>query len=151
MDEQQVWSFISSRTKMIVTFVMPDGYPHATPVWFVFDSGKIYFRTQMNKKKTALAGSGKVCCVFEEGEKYLEQRGCVLWGSCRALEQGQLTEKIEGALGEKYALLRWKPGEMPSWWVEERTKDRRVYFEISPMKVSSWDNRKVSTRQEGPS
>lgn len=149
MDDASAWAFISSCTKMIVTFVMPDGYPHATPVWFVLLNGKIYFRSQKNKRKTTLARSAKVCCVFEEGEKYTEQRGCVLWGACKVLAQEQFVEEIEKRLAEKYGHLRWKPGEVSSRWVEDRAKDRKVYFAVDPIKISSWDNRKIAVRQMG--
>ncbi|MDE1858105.1 MAG: pyridoxamine 5'-phosphate oxidase family protein [Thaumarchaeota archaeon] len=151
MDEAEVWAFISSLTKMIVTFSMPDGYPHATPVWFVLREGKIYFRSQMNKTKSRLAGNGKVCCVFEDGEKYTEQRGCIVWGECKPLEPGPITANVEALLGQKYGGLRWGAGDMPSWWISDRTKDTRVYFEITPAKVSSWDNRKLSAMSERPS
>ena len=144
MDEDQVWSFIASRNKMIVAFAMPDGYPHATPVWFVLHEGKVYFRSQKNKRKSALARTGKVCCVFEEGEKYTEQRGCIIWGDCRPLDQGELMGTVESLLAKKYGSLRWGAGDMPSWWINDRTKDQKVYFQITPTKVSSWDNHKLS-------
>lgn len=146
MDEHEVWSFVGSRNKTVIAFTMPDGYPHATPVWFVLHEGSICFRSQTNKVKSSLATTGKVCCVFEDGEKYTEQRGCIVWGDCKVLVPGRLAETVESLLAKKYGGLRWGPSDMPSWWLGERAKDRWAYFQVTPVRVSSWDNRKLSRK-----
>lgn len=142
MTEDEVWKMIDSAVKMIVSFTMDDGYPHSTPVWFCVMGGKIYFRSQNNKVKLRLAHDGKACCVWEEGVAQRELRGVVMWGKARVVDSQELQEKAADALAEKYGSLFWKKADVPDW-LKKREGGKSI-VEIEPVKISSWDNRKVA-------
>ena len=140
----ELWRFIASKEKVYVAFPMEGGYPHVSPMWFCVLDGRIYLRTHDYKVKTRLAESGRACCTLDEGTRYVELRGATIWGRTRIVAEPGLVARVEEAMDAKYELMQWKPGEMPRWWVKERKAEARAYIEITPEKVSSWDNTRVA-------
>ncbi|MDG6941407.1 MAG: pyridoxamine 5'-phosphate oxidase family protein [Nitrososphaerota archaeon] len=143
--EADIWRFVASKEKLYVAFSMESGYPHVTPMWFCILDGKLYLRTHDYKVKAKLAGSGKACCTLDEGSRYVELRGVVIWGQTRVVKGGELVERIEKAMRTKYRDKQWRASEMPEWWVRERRAEKRAYVEIVPVRISSWDNHRVCT------
>lgn len=143
MSEEEIWKFLGSQGKIYVAFTMPDGYPHASPIWFCIENKRIYMRTHDYKVKTALAKSGKACCVIDDGYAYRELRGVIIWGRSRVISDPDLKDHINAVLDKKYLNQQWKPSEMPGRWVEERRREKRAFIEVIPERIASWDNRKV--------
>lgn len=142
--EDEVWRFIDSKDKVYVAFPMENGYPHVTPMWYCVLGKKLYLRTQDYKVKARLAKSGRVCCTLDEGSRYVELRGVVIWGRARVVSEPELAVRIEKVMRMRYRDQQWKSSEMPGWWVQERKAEKRVYIEIIPEKMSSWDNSKIA-------
>jgi nitroimidazol reductase NimA-like FMN-containing flavoprotein (pyridoxamine 5'-phosphate oxidase superfamily) len=143
MSEDEVWRFLDSQGKIYVAFTMPDGYPHVSPIWFCVENKRIYMRTHDYKVKTALAKSGKACCVIDDGYAYRELRGVIVWGRSRVITDTDLKDHINAILDKKYLKQQWKPSEMPSRWVEERRLEKRAFIEVIPERIDSWDNGRV--------
>ncbi len=141
--DDEVWRFIDSREKVYVAFPMENGYPHVTPIWFCVLDKKLYLRTQDYKVKTRLAKAGKACCTLDDGSRYVELRGVVIWGKSRLVLEEGLVDRIEKTMRVKYKDQQWKASEMPYWWVKERRAESRSYIEIVPTKISSWDNSRI--------
>jgi hypothetical protein len=93
--------------------------------------------------KVSLAARGKACVVIDDGDKYRELRGAVMWGKSRIVTEKKLIARVNGLFEGKYSERQWKADEMPADWVKERNKERRAFIEFVPEKVDSWDNRKV--------
>ena len=142
--EGEVWRFIDSREKAYVAFPMVNGYPHVTPMWCCVLDKRLYLRTQDYKVKAKLARSGKVCCTLDVGNRYVELRGVVIWGQARVVTEPELAERVEKIMRMRYKNQQWKSSEMPEWWVRERKAEKRAYIEIVPVKMSSWDNDRIS-------
>ena len=134
---------MDSKEKLYVAFPMENGYPHVTPVWFCVLDKKLYLRTQDYKMKTRLAKAGKACCALDEGRRYLELRGVVIWGRSGVVTEQKLIDRIEKIMRMKYREQQWRASEMPTWWVQERKQEKRAYIEITPTKISSWDNGRI--------
>ena len=143
MDEKEIWSFISSQSKIFAAFPMNDGYPHLSPVWFCVLKGVVYLRTHDYKVKTQLAERGKACLSIDEGESYRELKGVVLWGHSRLVTDSKTISIVERVMEKKYRNWQWKASEMPSDWVDERRNENRAYIKVVPERVSSWDNSKI--------
>ncbi|MDE1853993.1 MAG: pyridoxamine 5'-phosphate oxidase family protein [Thaumarchaeota archaeon] len=139
----EVWRFIDDREKLYVAFVMENGDPHVTPVWFCVLDKKLYLRTQDYKVKTRLAKAGRACCTLDDGRRYRELRGVVIWGRSRVVTERGLIDRIERVMRIRYCDQQWKSSEMPGWWVQERKAEKRAYIEIMPTKMSSWDNSRI--------
>ena len=143
MSRKEVWEFLRTQRRVYLGFTMTNGYPHVTPIWFVIADDKVYMRAQDYKVKVGLAAKGKACVVIDDGDKYRELRGVVMWGRSRIVSQRNLVERVEELFEAKYSGRQWKADEMPEEWVKERAKEKRAYIEFVPEKVDSWDNGKL--------
>jgi len=143
MSSDEVWMFLKSQRRVYLGFSMESGYPHVTPIWFVIMGEKVYMRAQDYKVKVGLAAKGKACVVIDDGDKYRELRGAVMWGRSRLVSEKELVAEITELFEAKYSDHQWKADEMPREWVAERNKEKRAFIEFVPEKVDSWDNRKV--------
>lgn len=143
MSRPEVWSFLGSQRRVYLGFAMDSGYPHVTPIWFVVRGERVYMRAQDYKVKVGLAAKGKACVVIDDGDRYRELRGVVMWGKSRLVTEEKLISELTEAFEEKYSERQWKAEEMPKEWVKERMTERRAFIELVPEKVDSWDNRKV--------
>ena len=149
MTRREVWSFLRSQRRVYLGFSMDDGFPHVTPIWFVTIGEVVYMRAQDYKVKVGLAAKGKACVVIDEGDKYRELKGAVMWGRCKVLTDKKLIAKVNGIFEEKYSERQWKADEMPKAWVKQRMTERRAFIEFVPEKVDSWDNSKVGKARNG--
>ena len=93
MSRKEVWRFLRSRSRVYLGFNMASGYPHVTPIWFVIDGEKVYMRAQDYKVKVGLAAKGRACVVIDDGDKYKELRGVVMWGRSRIISERRLVER----------------------------------------------------------
>jgi nitroimidazol reductase NimA-like FMN-containing flavoprotein (pyridoxamine 5'-phosphate oxidase superfamily) len=143
MSRREVWRFLESQRRVYLGFAMENGYPHVTPIWFVIVGERVYMRAQDYKVKVGLAAKGKACVVIDDGDKYRELRGAVMWGRSRIVSEKKLIARLTELFEAKYAVRQWKASEMPEDWVKERRKENRAFIEFVPEKVDSWDNRKV--------
>lgn len=143
MSRREVWKFLESQRRVYLGFSMETGYPHVTPIWFVVLGDRVYMRAQDYKVKVSLAAKGKACVVIDDGDRYRELKGVVMWGRSRVLRDGKLIAKVSRMFETRYADRQWKAEEMPARWVRERSKEKRAYIEFVPEKVDSWDNGKV--------
>jgi nitroimidazol reductase NimA-like FMN-containing flavoprotein (pyridoxamine 5'-phosphate oxidase superfamily) len=143
MSRREVWRFLESQRRVYLGFAMENGYPHVTPIWFVVIGERVYMRAQDYKVKVGLAAKGKACVVIDDGDKYRELRGAVMWGRSRIVAGTKLTAKLTELFEAKYSDRQWKAEEMPEEWVRERTREKRAFIEFVPEKVDSWDNCKV--------
>jgi nitroimidazol reductase NimA-like FMN-containing flavoprotein (pyridoxamine 5'-phosphate oxidase superfamily) len=143
MSREEVWRFLESQRRVYLGFSMENGYPHVTPIWFVLIGKRIYMRAQDYKVKVGLAAKGKACVAIDDGDKYRELRGAVMWGRSKIVTDKKLIARVRRLFEEKYSERQWQAEEMPKEWVKERTKEKRAFIEFVPEKVDSWDNRKV--------
>jgi nitroimidazol reductase NimA-like FMN-containing flavoprotein (pyridoxamine 5'-phosphate oxidase superfamily) len=143
MSRGEVWDFLDSQRRVYLGFVMENGFPHVTPIWFVVIGKKVYMRAQDYKVKVGLAARGKACVVIDDGDKYRELRGVVMWGRSRLVTDKRLIAKVTALFETRYSERQWKAEEMPEDWVRERRKEKRAFIEFVPEKVDSWDNSKV--------
>lgn len=143
MSRKEVWSFLESQHRVYLGFAMENGYPHVTPIWFVVLGERLYMRAQSYKVKVGLAANGKACVVIDDGDRYRELRGALMWGRSEIITDKKLIAAVTKLFEAKYLGRQWKAEEMPKDWVKERSKERRAFIEFVPEKVDSWDNRKV--------
>ena len=144
MSEEETWRYLGENDLMFVAFVREDGYPHVTPVWFVADGRKVYYKASSYKMKVRLAATGKVCCAWESGETYPELKGVVLWGRCEVIEDPVKVERVNRLMAERYAGRSWDPARVPEDWAHRQRTESKTIVEISPERTSSWDNSKLN-------
>jgi len=111
MSSDEVWMFLKSQRRVYLGFSMESGYPHVTPIWFVIMGEKVYMRAQDYKVKVGLAAKGKACVVIDDGDKYRELRGAVMWGRSRLVSEKELVAEITELFEAKYSDHQWKADE----------------------------------------
>ena len=143
MASSEAWSFVRGHYTMALSTLDSFGFPHVTPVWYVVNEGKIYFRAQPYKKKIRnLLRKPQVCAVISDGESYSELRGVMIQGLARIVDNEKSKRKqVFSMLAEKYVSRR-DTGKMPRIWQEKYGREHRVVVEITPTNLVSWDNRK---------
>jgi PPOX class probable F420-dependent enzyme len=53
-DPEKLRAFLSEKRNLIVGGVRPDGRPHLTPNWFLYDEGRFYVSTMRSRAKYAI-------------------------------------------------------------------------------------------------
>jgi nitroimidazol reductase NimA-like FMN-containing flavoprotein (pyridoxamine 5'-phosphate oxidase superfamily) len=145
MTSAEVWRFVDSQKVMFVAFVDENEYPHVTPVWHVSIDGTLYFRATSTKVKAKLADHAKVCCTLADGERFTELRGVVIRGRAQVLTDDALIKRCGDLIDEKYVGLRSRDLNVPGRWLAARNAEASSMIEVTPERISSWDNSKLDS------
>ncbi len=141
---EEIDGFLEKGHTLIFTTVDKDGYPHSTPLWYVYMDGHIYTRTlKKSQKAKNVERDPKVCCLVETGERWVDLESVVIRGRAELVQDQATKEKYEAGLGAKYAEFRAPLQKAPSK-VQQHYAQERVYYKIVPEKrIASWYNQKV--------
>jgi nitroimidazol reductase NimA-like FMN-containing flavoprotein (pyridoxamine 5'-phosphate oxidase superfamily) len=145
MTTEEVWDFVDSQKVMYAAFVDENEYPHVTPVWHVSIGELVYFRATSNKVKAKLADNAKVCCTLADGEGFTELRGVVIRGHSRVLDDPELIQRCNELMDAKYTGLRSRDLGVSGRWLAARDSESSTMIEVTPVKISSWDNSKLDS------
>ena len=135
MTDEELESFLNTERTARVGTVSPDGEPHVSPLWFVWNGGRIYFNSLKKSRRDAdLRHGSRVSACVDAGYEYAELRGAVLYG---VLEDAGDVPDIRQAFGDKY----WNGMEIPE------VKSHR-WIVMTPDKIVSWDFKKIPARSD---
>ena len=154
MTEEEAWQFLKSpntRT-LILSTVGPDNVPQATPIYFHIHDGKIYFNAKKDPPKKKLRNilrNPNVCLTTDR----ILPDGSFFWisvsGTARVVANEWSTDPREKAFlraynersSQKYDLgPRFNQGPWSGQTV--KTMMERIYLEVTPFKILSYDVRK---------
>jgi PPOX class probable F420-dependent enzyme len=141
-DAEQLELFDSQRVA-IVTSNGPRGWPHSMPLWYVVRDGEIWVWTFAKSQKVRnLERDPKATVLIEAGEEYTELRGVMIEAEAELIRDfdpvldfaKELTvrysEGIDSVEGDAAAAL-------------EAQAPKRVAIRFEPVRVASWDHRKL--------
>jgi nitroimidazol reductase NimA-like FMN-containing flavoprotein (pyridoxamine 5'-phosphate oxidase superfamily) len=142
MTETEIWDYLKSQKLLYIATITKDGRPHNTPVWYVVEGQKIYFRVQPYKKKLKnMRINTYVSASIASGEKYTQLKGVSILAKCKFLDNEKTISKINEMLLKRYEGER-NYSEMPSEWREKYQNEKRIIVELEPQEIYSWDNSK---------
>ena len=148
MTEDEVAGFLESGHTLIVTTNGAGGYPHAAPMWYVMDDGKIAFRSFTKSQKIVnLSRDSKLTVLLEEGETYAELRGVMVRGTGRLIEDPAYVLDLYGRMSGKYAFAGDTPVPLEGDALEAmfgRFAAKNTAVVVEPESVISWDHRKLA-------
>lgn len=103
MTQEEIQSFLmdSIRTGKLAS-TRTDGRPHVTPIWYVYDNGKLYFNTWHTsiKGKNILRDGRVSICVDEEAPPF---SFVIIEGTAEALDvEGEELVQWAGRIGGRY-------------------------------------------------
>jgi PPOX class probable F420-dependent enzyme len=140
-DEQR--ELIESGRIVVVSSLGPRGWPHVMPLWYVPREGEVWVWTYAKSQKVRnLERDPRATLLIETGTEYNELRGVQIEAEAELIRDidrivgfaRQLTirysEGIESVEGDAAAGL-------------EAQAPKRVAIHFHPMRVATWDHRKL--------
>jgi len=118
----------------------PDGKPHVSALWFVWDGTALWLNSLSNSQRWAnLMRAPQVSVLIDSGEEYLELKGVELVGTVEVVGEVPRTSapnaelaEPERLFGDKYAGGTFTPD------------GRHAWLRLVPDKILSWDFTKTA-------
>jgi PPOX class probable F420-dependent enzyme len=142
MTDDQVTSFLEQCRTATIATIGPGGFPHLVAMWYALHDGRVCFETKARSQKVAnLRRDPTISCSVEAGESYDQLRGVAIEGSASIIDDTSSEEYWAVAVGifERY---QGPYAEEMRPFVEQMM-NKRVVIRIDPIRVRSWDHRKL--------
>jgi len=140
--DEQV-AFLNESHVASLSTVDKDGFPHVVAMIFVARENAI-FMTSWGKAQKVLniRRNPKVGILIEDGTTYADYRGISIRGTCEIIEDpGQVLEIMRLIVGRQMGPAATEP---PPGSLDHIAK--RVALKVTPVKIASWDHRKLGGR-----
>jgi len=122
-------AFLAEERTCRVASAGPDGAPHVTPLWFVWDGEALWLNSLTRSQRwTDLERDPRVAVVVDAGLGYGELRGVEIQGTVEPVEAPTSAPQ---AFADKYA--NGVVGD----------DGRHGWLRLNPEKITSWDFRKM--------
>ena len=128
----------------------PDG-PHVAPVWFVWDGQAIWVYSLTRSQRWAnVSRDPRVAVVVDDGHHYHELHGVEIEGQATVIGPVPRTgRQARTRPSSPSPNAGWRPS--TSAGAGEMTHDgRHAWLRITPLKMVSWDFRKLATLHDKP-
>ena len=150
MSKAEMNSFLEQKLLARFTSIRPDGYPHTTPLWYIWDGEVLWFflgaGVHPRQHIRNLEQNPKLCVVIDRDARLehgglFDAQGVVIRGT------GEVStdEKLQEGIGQK--VLRKYLGVEGEQYVEAALGDgkpgkNRVIVKVRPEQIVTWDFRK---------
>ncbi len=143
LSEDEVQEFLAANMKVQIATIGPDGSPHLTTLFYVVEDGQLAFWTYGRSQKVVnLRRDARISCLVEDGEDYFELRGVSIQGKARIVDEYDDIRTL-GAKVAKRMAGDMDLGDFGDEIVEKQAR-KRVGIIVEPIKVASWDHRKMA-------
>lgn len=140
MTAEELDAFLSTERTCRVATVSPDGAPHVSALWFVWDGVSLWlYSLTRSRRWTDLRKDPRVAVVVDSGAEYGDLRGAELSGTAEFVGEIPRTgepcpelEPVEALFARKYFGLEALPHD-----------HRHAWIRLTPEAVASWDFRKI--------
>ena len=124
--DRKVVKFLRGKHFGKLATVMKDGSPHVTPIWYMFDDGKLIVNTTSDRVKYFnIRRDPRVCFLVDDGYPYV-----AIFGKARIAKERDANKDIETLA------IRYTGEEAGTKSARERYwKQQRVSIEIVPERV----------------
>ena len=142
MSDGEIEQFLTDNMKVQIATIGPDGTPHLTTLFYVLEQGMLAFWTYGRSQKVVnLRRDPRITCLVEDGEDYFELRGVSIQGTARIVEDYDEVRALGGKITRAMAGGA-DLGDFGDEIVEKQAR-KRVGIVVEPVKVASWDHRKM--------
>jgi PPOX class probable F420-dependent enzyme len=141
MSDEEVAAFLSERRKLHVATLDRDGGPHLMPMYFLVVDGAVTFWTYTASQKIVnLRRDPRITVMVEDGEAYFDLRGVQIAGRVHLTSDVALVTAFGERLYERY----FGPLDEDGRAYVARSAARRTVVTVEPLRVVSWDHRKLT-------
>jgi PPOX class probable F420-dependent enzyme len=149
MTKDEVDAFLGGRHTMTMCTMNPDGNIHAVGMWYGFMEGALAVESKAKAQKVQnVLRDPRITCMIETGEYYEELRGVSVVGRAEVVDDSERMWELGVSVLERY-YMPYTDEMRPA---VEAMLNKRVVIKVNPIKVISWDHRKLglpSTRPAG--
>jgi general stress protein 26 len=141
MTEEEVAAFLTQERVMACATNGRDGWPHVVPLWYVIREGQIWGWTYAKSQKARnLERDDRATLQVEAGERYEELRGVMV--EARTVVHSDVETVLQ--VGREI-LERYGSGALGEEFIEvvRAQAAKRVGLQFVPVRVVSWDHRKL--------
>jgi hypothetical protein len=142
MTPAETEAFLAAARTARVATIASDGWPHVTPLWFLWHDGGVWlFSLVRSRRWRDLTERVHVAVVVDDGEEHSTLRGVEIRGSAEVIGEQPRTGvedvpalvEVERLYGAKYGSDR------------ERMYDgRHAWIRVGAEQLRSWDHRKIA-------
>jgi PPOX class probable F420-dependent enzyme len=141
MTANEVGDLLATSKKVQVATVNPDGTPHMVTLFYGLVDGKIAFFTYRRSQKARnLERDPRITCLVGTGEDYGELRGVLIYGTARLIEDYNAVVEI----GIRVVTRTMGVSNDAVAGYVQQTARKRVAYVVEPVRVASWDHRKLA-------
>ncbi|MHC0432868.1 pyridoxamine 5'-phosphate oxidase family protein [Streptomyces sp. O3] len=134
-------AFLTEQRTCRVATVSPDGAPHASTLWFVWDGDALWLYSLTRSRRWAdLRRDPRIAVVVDAGEQYGELRGVELSGTVEFIGEAPRGGEPCAELETPERLFARK-----NFGMDEMPHDgRHAWARLTPDAIASWDFRKLA-------
>jgi PPOX class probable F420-dependent enzyme len=151
MSKEEIDNFLRQKLVARLTSIRPDGYPHTTPLWYVWDGEVLWFILGAGERPRQhirnLRRNPKLCVIIDRDVRpeqggLFDAQGVGIRGTVELSTDETLQEEIARRLVRKYM------GEEGDQYIDGLLQDgkpekNRVIAKIKPENLFAWDFRKL--------
>ncbi len=144
LNQQEIDDFLTKGHTLVITCLDKDGYPHSTPVWYVYMDGHVVFRIRTNSHKHKhITRNPKVTGLVETGERWRDLKAVMIRGQAQSIQDEATQRRYDAMLNEKYANFREAGSNLPSGTQKFYSVGKAYYRVVPQKKLATWDNQKI--------
>jgi len=142
MTDDEVTEFLAARRKVHVATIGRDGSPHLMPMYFLLLDGAVTFWTYARSQKARnLERDPRLTVMAEDGEAYFDLRGVQIAGRAHLTSDPELVSAFGALLYQRY----FGPLDENGRAYVARSAAKRVRVTVEPLRVVSWDHRRLGS------
>lgn len=142
MTRAEVDRFLAAERTCRVATTGADGWPHAVPLWFVWDGAALWLNSLVRSQRAAdLRRDPRVAVVIDAGEHYGELRGVELRGAAELIGESPRLDTPDPVLAGPELLFARKYAGSGTFVPD----GRHCWLRLRPASLTSWDFRKIAT------
>jgi len=145
LDDLELAEFLNDGHTLIMATIRKSGMPSLTPIWYVYHDGAFFIRTPAKSPKIQhIKQDPRVCCMLEEGEKWVDLKAAVLSCDAEIIEDEELCKTIGRDFSTKYAEFSPNLKSTPKATTKHySSKTATVKLTPRPEDIRSWFNQKI--------
>ncbi|WP_312881955.1 pyridoxamine 5'-phosphate oxidase family protein [Actinomadura alba] len=141
MTEDEVSALVTEHRKLQLGTINPDGTPHLVTMFYAMVDDKIAFWTYRTSQKARnIERDPRVTCLIETGEDYFELRGALIYGNAKVMTEQNEVRYVGAEVVRRMMDLQ---DDDVAPFVEQTAAKRHAYI-VEPVRVASWDHRKLA-------